>query len=86
MYQMLCLKVLITSQIIRHTHTGTFTRHLFSGLSISPIFTIGQTVNNSQRLLLEEIKEHKDVLEMSMDEDYLRISFKIIGGFLWIDQ
>ena len=63
-----------------------FIRILFSGLNIKPIFTIGQVHNYSQRLLQREIKEHKDVLEMSIDEDYGQNSFKIIGGFLWIDR
>ena len=55
----------------------------FTGKRIRPIFTIGHA---NSTVLSEEIEKHHDVLEMSIFEDYLKLTFKIIGGFLWISR
>ena len=55
----------------------------FTGGKIRPIFAIGH-MNGT--VLSQEIKKHGDVLEMSIVENYFKISFKIIGGLLWISR
>lgn len=47
-------------------------------------FIIGQTSPEIQAALTEEMKEHGDILQLSIQDSYANLSYKSLAGFAWL--
>ena len=57
---------------------------IFLITEIKPLFLIGQDSESHSALLKPEIDVNLDILEFSMLENYSKLGYKIVAGFLWI--
>ena len=54
---------------------------------LQPLFLVGNKGGGLPEVktqLLEEITEHKDVLQTTLEENYQRNAYKIFSGYIWI--
>merc|ERR1711884_518719 len=54
---------------------------------LQPLFLIGNKGGGLPEVktqLLEEMIEHKDILQTTLEENYQRNAYKIFSGYIWI--
>ena len=55
--------------------------------SVKPLFLIGMSGGGLPQMrghLDREIQDHQDILQLSREEDYEKIVYKILGAFIWV--
>ena len=55
--------------------------------SVKPLFLIGMSGGGLPQMrshLEREILDHQDILQLSREEDYDKIAYKILGAFIWV--
>ena len=54
---------------------------------LQPLFLLGNKgggLLGPNNKIMEEIEQHKDILQTTLEENYQRNAYKIFSGYMWI--